>query len=325
MIGLKKWWLAVAVLLLLTSCSSQDAGGPFPSKNIELVAPASPGGGWDTTARAMQKVFDDEGIVKKPIQVINKPGGGGEVGWKYLESRDGHSLAINSSLLITNNLLGQSDLSYQNFTPIAILATEWEAVVVPKGSEINSAKELMTKLKKDPKSLKIGVAPGLGNDDHLSFVQAAKTFGVNVPKLDFLVYKSGGDVATVLLGNHIDAATMSVSEAKEQYKAGRVKILAVSSPKRLKGLEKVPTWKEEGVDMVFPHWRGVMGPPNMSEEEIAYWDQRIGQMVKTEAWKEILKNNEWEPFYKDSGESKKFLEEQYQMYKHLLNDSGLTQ
>lgn len=77
--------------------------------------------------------------------------------------------------------------------------------------------------------------------------------------------------------------------------------------------------------MVFPHWRGVMGPPNMSEEEIAYWDQRIGQMVKTEAWKEILKNNEWEPFYKDSGESKKFLEEQYQMYKHLLNDSGLTQ
>ncbi|OYD07773.1 tripartite tricarboxylate transporter substrate binding protein [Paludifilum halophilum] len=323
---MKKFLLAASLLLTLTACTSPNAGGSsFPVKNIEFVAPASPGGGWDTTARAMQKTLDDEGIVKKPINIVNKPGGSGEVGWKYLKNKDAHTLAVNSSLLITNNLLGQSDLTYDDFTPIAILATEWEAVVVPKDSDIEKAEDLMTKLKKDPKSLKLGVAPGLGNDDHLSFVQAAKTYGVEVPKLDFLVYESGGDVATALLGNHIDAATMSVSEAKEQYKAGKVKILAVSSKERLEGLEKVPTWKEEGVDMSFPHWRGIMGPPDMSEEEIAFWDEKISEMVKTEAWKEILQNNEWEAYYKNSSETKKFLQEQNEMYKDLLNDSGLTE
>jgi tripartite-type tricarboxylate transporter receptor subunit TctC len=172
--------------------------------------------------------------------------------------------------------------------------------------------------------LKIAVAPSLGNDDHLAFVKAAKTFGVDVKKLDFLVGGSGGDTVTALLGHHVDVATMSVSEAEEQYKAGKFRILAVTSDKRIKGLENVPTWKEQGVDMVFPHWRGIMGPPNMTKEQIAYWDKKLSKMVKTDDWKKILKNNEWESFYKDSKETEKFLEEQNKMYTDLIKASGLN-
>lgn len=319
-------FLSIVTLIALTACASQSSGSEsYPSDDLEFIAPASPGGGWDATARAMKKVLNDESIVEQNMNVVNKPGGGGEVGWKYLEKQNPHTLSVNSSLVITNNLLGKSNLTYQDFTPLAILTTEWEAISVPKDSSIKNAEELMKQLKEDPKSLKIAVAPGLGNDDHLSFVQAAKTYGVDVTKLDFLVYESGGDVVSALLGGHVDVATMSVSEAKQQYQADKVDILAVSSEERLKGLEEIPTWKEQGVDMVFPHWRGVMGPPDMTEEEIAYWDEKIQEMVETDAWKKILDNNEWQSFYKDSSETKKFLNEQNDMYSDLVKQSGLAE
>ncbi|MFS0645125.1 tripartite tricarboxylate transporter substrate binding protein [Siminovitchia sp. 179-K 8D1 HS] len=318
--------LSILALALLGACSSGASGGSdFPSKNIELVAPATPGGGWDATARAIQKILKDEEIVDQNINVINKPGGSGEVGWQYLKKEDAHHLAINSSLLLTNHLLGQSELTYKDFTPLAILTTEWISIAVKQDSKFQDAKEIMEQLKKDPGSLKIGVAPGLGNNDHLSFVEAAKTYGVDVTKLNFLVYESGGDVVTALLGGHVDVATMSISESKEQHQAGNFRIVSVSSDERLEGLEDVPTWKEQGVDMVFPHWRGIMGPPDMTKEEIAYWDKVIGEMVGMDAWKKLVENNEWSEFYKDSSEAKKFLEEQNKMYEELVTDSGLVE
>ncbi|GAB4074927.1 tripartite tricarboxylate transporter substrate-binding protein [Barrientosiimonas marina] len=328
--------LLLAVITVAGCSSSSDGdggkdkegeasgGSDFPEKNIEIVAPASPGGGWDGTARAMQKILSDEGIVNQNMNVVNKPGGGGEVGWQYLKEKDAHTLAINSSLVITNNVLGQSDLTYKDFTPLATLTTEWVALAVAPDSDMTSGKEVMQKLKDDPKSLKIGVAPSLGNDDHLSFIQAAKEFGVDVTKIDFQVYESGGDVVTALLGGHVDAATMSVSEAKEQHQADKINMVAVSSDERLEGLDDVKTWKEQGVDMVFPHWRGIMGPPDMSDEEIDYWDNKISKMIDTDAWQDVLDNNGWESYYKDSDETKKFLKSETDKYETLLNDAGLT-
>lgn len=327
---MKKLFSLVAILALVfvaTACSSGASGDKkdsFPTGNIELVAPATPGGGWDATARAIQKILKDEDIVDQNINVVNKPGGSGEVGWQYLSTKDAHHLAINSSLVITNNLLGQSELTYKDFTPLAILTTEWISIAVSNDSKFQTAKEVMEQLKKDPESLTIAVAPGLGNNDHLSFVQAAKTYGVDVSKLNFMIYESGGDVVTALLGGHVDVATMAVSESKDQHIAGNFRVISVSSDERLEGLEDVPTWKEQGVDMVFPHWRGIMGPPDMTEEEIAYWDKVIGEMMETDAWKDLVKNNDWSSFYKDSGEAAKFLEEQTKMYEELVSESGLV-
>ena len=329
---MKKGFISISIMamiaLFISGCSTSGGGGKngakdYPKGNLEIVAPATPGGGWDTTARSVQKVLTDQKLVKNNINVVNKPGGGGEVGFKYTNGKDANHLAINSSLLITNKLLGTSDLTYKDFTPLAILSTEWEAVVVPADSPFKNAKQLMQKLKKEPRSLKISVAPSLGNDDHLAFVDAAKTFGVNVKKLNFLVVGSGGDTVNDLLGHHVDVATMSVSEAEEQYKAGKFKILAITADKRMDELKDVPTWKEQGVDVVFPHWRGIMGPPDMTKDQIAYWDDKLSKMVKTDQWKKILKNNEWEPFYKNSSETKKFMQEQTKNYTDLVKASGV--
>jgi len=313
-----------ALTLILAACGGGTTSGSFPSKNIELVAPATPGGGWDMTARTIQKALQENDLVDQNVTVTNKPGGNGEVGWQYLSSKDAHTLAINSSLLITNQLLGQSDLTYEDFTPLAILSTEWISVAVKTDSEFENAKEVMEQLKADPSSLNIAVAPGLGNNDHLAFVRAAKEFGVDVTKLNFMVYESGGDVVTALLGGHVDVATMAVSESKEQHLAKKLRILAVTADKKIEGLEDVPTWTELGVDMVFPHWRGVMGPANMTEEQIASWDASLKAVVESDTWKEVIANNGWTSFYKNSAETKEFLAEQTKMYTELLTESGLV-
>jgi len=299
---MKKWGIfIIALLITLSACGKQKESSAekeqFPNETVEIVAPASPGGGWDTTARAVQKIMIDNDLTEQNINVINKPGGGGEVGWQYLKSRSPNTISINSSLLLSNKELGLSDLGTEDFTPIAILATEWISLTASNQSNLDSGKEVMEKLKKDPKSLTIGVAPGLGNNDHLAFVQAAKAYGVDVDKLDFLVYKSGGDLQTALLGGHVDVASTAVSEVKEQHQTG--KMLAVTSEKPVKGIEDVPTWKDQGIDVVFPHWRGVMGPKDMTPAERKYWDETMKEVVKSDSWQEIRKNNDWENFYKD--------------------------
>ena len=271
------------------------------------------------------KSMIDEKLVEQNVEVVNKPGGGGEVGWQYLSNRDAHHIAMNSSLMLTNNLLGQSKLEFRDFTPLAILTTEWIAVAVPIDSPFQDAKELLEKLKEDPSSMKIAVAPGLANNDHLSFLQAAKYFGVDVLKLNFLVYDSGGDLVTNLLDGSVDVAITSVSEFIDEHQAHKFKIIAVSSDDRLEGLEDVATWKEQGVDIVFPHWRGIVGPADMTEEEISYWNKLIKEMTETEAWDKLMKKNKWESFYKDSHETKKFLEEQEKIYRQLLDGSGLVE
>ncbi|MCE5002290.1 tripartite tricarboxylate transporter substrate binding protein [Staphylococcus pseudoxylosus] len=324
-----KKWLALVIVCstVLASCGksneSNASKNQFPDETVEIVAPASPGGGWDTTARAIQKIILEENLTKQNINVINKPGGGGEVGWQYLKSRSPNTISINSSLLLSNNELGLSDLNTDDFTPIAILATEWISLTASNKSNLNSGKEVMEKLKKDPKSLTIGVAPGLGNNDHLAFVQAAKEYGVDVENIDFLVYKSGGDLQTALLGGHVDVASTAVSEVKEQHQTGKLKMLAVTSDKPIEGIEDVPTWEDQGIDVVFPHWRGVMGPKDMTPEQREYWDTTMEKVVKSKRWQEIRKNNDWEKFYKDSEESEKFLKAQRKKYNELVNDSGL--
>lgn len=139
------------------------------------------------------------------------------------------------------------------------------------------------------------MAPGLGNDDHLSFVQVSKAFGINSAELQFFVYENKEKIINALTDKQIGAATMILSEAEKQYKFGKIIILAVSAPKRLDRLPEIPTWKEQGIDVVFQHRKGIMGPKDMTEEEVAYWDDVIKRMVESDSWK---------GFYKDSGESR---------------------
>ncbi|MCV9887855.1 tripartite tricarboxylate transporter substrate binding protein [Metabacillus halosaccharovorans] len=309
--------VSTLIFLLLTGCANEEGVKRELDKEVTIIAPSSTGGGWDVTVRAIKKILLQENILDD-IEVINKVGAGGEVGWKYTYQQQENVLAMNSSLIITNHLLGQSKLTFEDFTPIATLAKEWEVVIVSKDSSINRANTLLSEIKQAPEQYKIGISPRLGNDDQLSFVLASKQYGIQPKNLQFRIYENSDEVVKALISKEIEVATMSISEAKKYYDRDQVKLLVISADKRLKELPELPTWKEEGIDIVFQHWRGIMGPPNMSKEEIEFWNYVFGEMVKTEAWKKTLEHFMWEDFYKDSEETYKYLKEQSMMYEQLM-------
>lgn len=340
---LKRKSLAIALLfgliasIVLAGCSSGQSGQSTapsggeqkswsPSGTIEILAPANPGGGWDMLARTIQKTLSDEKIVTTPMIITNKPGGGGATAWTYLKGKKGKGeiLSVNSSLLLLNHLLGSSELTYKDFTPLANLQAEWEVVAVSADSPYKTGKEFFEALKKDPASMPIGVGPALGNDDHIQFLMLAKAYGIDPASIKFVVYPgAGGEQIPALLGGHIKAITISLAETLEQHKAGKLRILGVSSEKRLDILPDVPTWKEQGVDLVFAHWRGIMGPPEMTPEQVQYWGDVLGKMVETESWKTAMKNLGMDTFYMPPEEYKAYLEKQNAEFESLLKQVGL--
>ena len=322
----KLFCFAVAALAC-GAVQAQSSGKAWtPDTTIEFIAPAGPGGGWDLTARALQRAATSDKIINKNIIVSNKPGGGGATGWNYLKGKEGnaHYLAMNSSLVLLNNLLGSSKLSYQDFTPLAMLSSEWISVAVKADSPYKSGKELMEALKKDPGVITIGVGPSLGNNDHLSFVRVAKESGVDVSKLKWVVYeKAGGDLVMSLLGGHLGVATTAMSETLQQHKAGKLRILAISADKRSAMAPEIPTWKEQGVDMVYPHWRGVMGPPGMTAEQIKYWDDALAKLTASKTFVKTMESMNQQVTYKNSLEFRRFLADQNATLGPLVDQLGL--
>ena len=319
---------SLILIIALVGVVSTVAAAPSwkPTKTIELVAPANPGGGWDMLARVVQKSLMDEKLVDKNVIVVNKPGGSGAVGWTYLQGKKGQGeyLAATSTLLLFNNLLGLSELTYKNFTPIAMLQSEWEAIAVRTDSPYKTLKDLMQAMKTSPSAVAIGIGPSLGNDDHITILEVGKNFGVDPAKIKFMVYPgAGGEIVPALLGGHIQATVIGIAEVLEQHKAGKMRILGVSSPERLSFLSDVPTFTEQGINVVFPHWRGLIGAPGLSAEQVAFWDATFSKMVQTKTWKDQIANLGWTNFYQDSATHAKYLAEQTKSFDELLTAVGL--
>lgn len=315
-----------ATFFMLGSAGMANAADWKPTKPIEIIAPAGPGGGWDLLARTMQKVLTEEKLVDQPILVTNKPGGGGASGWNYLKSKSGQGefLAATSPLILQNNLLGKSDLTYKDFMPLANLMAEWEVVAVKADAPWKNGKEFFEAMKKDPTNMHIGVGPALGNDDHIQFLTLAKAFGADPKKVKFVVYpNTAAEQIPALLGGHIKAITISLAETMEQVKAGKLRILGVSAPKRIPDLPNVATWKEQGIDFVFPHWRGVFAAPGLSPEQQKFWNDTMTKMTASAGWKNALKTLDWDSYYQNTAEHTAFLEQQDKLMKGILSDVGL--
>ncbi|QIW79025.1 tripartite tricarboxylate transporter substrate binding protein [Bacillus tequilensis] len=310
--------LFIALLLFMQGDIRQAAAPRLPDGPIEIVVPAEPSGGWDVTAQAIQSVLRQKQIVKGDVHIVYKPGGGGEKGWKYVNDSSKRIISMTSSLILSNDILRQSKLKMSDFTPLAILSKEWQAVALPKGSSLTNGKDLLDEIKMNPGKVKIGFAPGFGNDDQLSFVSAADMYGIDPFTIQFLQYDSSEQLIQALIRHEIEAASMTVSEAKTYERRGDLTLAAVTSDKRLPGFPDVPTWKEQGIPFVFSHWRGVLGPKNMSEEEISYWDQALKKVTSSPEWKRKINDQDGESFYLNSRETKRFLEQQTTFYQSIM-------
>jgi putative tricarboxylic transport membrane protein len=319
-------FLNVVLIASLIACSSTASTENYPDKSIELVAAGSPGGGLDTIARVVDEALKSADLQDQAFTIKNQGGGGGNEARAYIAKQDGdpYVLLTESNRVYVNNIVGTTELGLDDVTPIARMMTEYLVWVVKEDSPYTDATQILEKLQDDPTSVQFGVGT-IPSNDQMNILRPAMEYGVDPTKIPVVAFKSGGDLMTQLLGGHIEVISTGLSEAIEQVEAGNVRVLAVSSPEPLDGeLADIPTWKSLGVDVSILHWRGIFGPPNMPKETVEYWDAKLSELVKTDAWNEQLEKYGWFNAYADSETFKAELEEERETMENLLNDLGLA-
>ncbi|GGF29832.1 tricarboxylic transport TctC [Halobacillus andaensis] len=323
----------ILFLSILTACSkdqyaSSENGEWEPQQPIELVAPAGAGGGWDTTARSVSQVMEEEGIVDEDMGVVNKPGGGGAVGWAYIDGKQGnpHHLFIGSPPLIFIPLNGQSQIGYEDFTPLANMIADYAAFAVREDAKWDDLNELFDDMKEDPQDITVVGTSSPGSMDHMQFVKIAKEAGVDITKIKYVSSQDGGALTQVLNGN-ADVFSTGVAETVEQVRAGKIKVLGITAEERLEGdvLSEFATAKEQGIDATFTNWRGFFGPKDMDEGQVKYYEQAFKEVSDSEAFNEIREKYGWDEMYMTSEEYKEYLHEQNEELNVLLEEMGLAE
>ncbi len=300
----------------------------FPSKPIEFVVASPPGGSADQLMRMMKNIMEKRKLVTEaPITIVNKPGGAGLVAASYLDKRegDGHLMFIVNNLIFLNDLYGRTDKNYaEKVTPLATLISEYCAVGVRSDSKFKAPADLIAALKKDPKSVIIGV-PNQGSDHHLHMIMLAMKLGIDPKELKIVPYNGAGTMIPAILGGHVDVMAVGPGSISELVRGGKLRYLAIAAPERLKDdTSDVPTWKENGIDLLFPRWKGVIGPPNMPANSIAWWENKLGELTKTPEWQAILKGQGWEDFYMNQHDTAEYFKQDYLNLKELVKSAGLS-
>lgn len=297
-----------------------------PERAVEIVLNTAPGSGPDRTARTLQKIWQDQRSLGVATTVSNRPGGGGAVAYTYLNQKpgDGHFISIASSSLVTNNVMGRGP-GHLDVTVIARLFGEYIAVAVRPDSKLGSGRDLIELLKKDPGALSFGIATSLGNSNHQAVALALKASGIDVRKTKNVVFQSGGNAITALLGGHVDVVPASVSSWVARLQAGEIRLLAVAAPQRLTGaIAPVPTWREQGVNAVVSNWRGIVGPRGLAPSQVAFWEDATRKAIGAEDWRRELEQLLLSDDFLASREFQKYLDEQHAEIRALLTDLGLV-
>lgn len=298
-----------------------------PQKNVEIVVGSAPGGSNDKTARTVERILVTNKLVPTSVTVVNKPGGGSNIAFAYVaqHAADPHYLLVGTPSLLTNHITGLGKLGHHDFTPVASLFNDYIVFAVNAASPIRTGKDLVERMKKDPKSVSIGFATTLGSHNHIAAGLLMKAIGGNPRDLKVIAYKGSADAITNLLGGHIDLVTTAAGNVAGHVAAGKLRVVAVAANQRFKGaLADIPTWKEQGVNLVFGGWRGIMAPKGITPQQAAYWEGALRKATAAPEWKADIEKNFWADDFATGEQFRKDLEKDYADMKAVLVDIGLA-
>lgn len=305
-------------------CAAFAAPAAHAQMDLKIIAPAAPGGGWDQTARSMQQALVASGIAKS-VQVTNIPGAGGSVGLaQFVNSAkgDGSTLMVNGFVMVGALILNQSPVSLDQVTPIARLTEETQVVVVPANSPIKDAKDLAAAVKADV--AKVTWAGGsAGGVDHITAALFAGAAGADASKVNYVPFSGGGESLAAILGGKVTAGISGWSEYEGQIKAGKLRAIGITAPSRMPGVE-APTFREQGVDLVLTNWRSVVAGPGISAEQKKTLSDAVDKLVKSDAWKEQLKQKGWDDAYLSGDAFATFLKQEQERVHAVLKSVGLV-
>jgi putative tricarboxylic transport membrane protein len=319
--------LAIVAIAVPGGATGDDESEPYPTRQLAIMAPAGPGGGWDTTARAFQASSRDAKL-DDGIEVYNVEGAGGVLGLSQLVSKDHgdpYELMMTGLVMLGAIETNGSDIKLTRATPIATLITETEAIVVPAKSKYRSMRDLADALKRDPGSVRVA-GGSAGGTDQLLAGELTRTVGGDPKAVRYVAHSGGGEANAAILSGSVDAGITGLSEIVDQVDAGKMRLLAVSSPVdvEIKG-RKLPTLKDEGIDLELTNWRAMFAPPGITDSERRRITEWVVKVTRTPSWKKNVERYDWTEFVRSGRDLDAFLASEQARVEKTIDELGIGQ
>ena len=307
----------VACLWCLTAAAA-------PAGNLHFIVPGGAGSGWDTTARGTGMVLRDAALIQSAsFENISGAGGGKAIG-TLIETaeRRSNTLMVNSTPIIVRSLTKIFPFSFRDLTPVARVIGDYQVLAVRYDSELLKFQDVLSRFRENPRSVKFAGGSVRGDLDHLVPALALQAAGENPQLLAYVPYDGGGKALAGFLSGEGDLLSTGLSEALSYHRAGRLRIIAVSAPQRLAGLDDLPTFVEQGVEFEFVNWRGFFAAPGTSTKIVDEYAVLFEKMLTTPEWEELRARNGWKNFYLGREAFVQFLEQQEQDIGELMQKLG---
>ncbi len=300
---------------------------PLPAlaaANVKMMIPANPGGGWDTTGRALGKALQDSGAAST-VTYDNKGGAAGALGLAQFingSKGDPNALMVMGAVMLGGIITGKPPVNLSQATPIARMTSEYNVFVLPANSPFKTMADVVAQLKKDPGSVKWG-GGSRGSTEHIAAAMIAREVGVDPAKINYVAFRGGGEAIAAILGGNVTVGGSGYSEFAEYIASGKMRPLAVTSDTRLKGVN-VPTLKEQGINVVIGNWRGVYGAPGITAPQRKELTDMVLKALKSKAWAEAMEKNSWTPAVLTGADFEKFVDDDFASLRATMVKSGMV-
>ena len=319
-------WVVLLVLALVWGGGSPAQAAWEPTKPIEFVIPAGTGGGADQMARLIAGIAEKHKLSPRPIIVVNKAGGAGAEGFLHVKGKkgDAHTIIITLSNLFTTPLHTGVPFNWKDLTPISRMALDRFILWVNAETPYKTAKEYIAAVKERSGGdrMKMG-GTGSAQEDQIITIQVEQALGL---KFTYVPFKGGGEVCVNLVGKHVDSTVNNPIECASNWKAGRVRPLAVFDPERIPDPDwkDIPTVKEAlGLDIQYNMLRGIFGPPEMPKEAVDWYVAFLKKVYDTPEFKKYLSDGALKPAFLTGADYVKWVEGAEQLHKDLMVKGGL--
>ena len=314
--------------IFLRSMAALAAASGLPlsvsaAASLKMMIPANPGGGWDTTGRALGKALQDAKVADS-VNFENKGGAAGALGLAQFvngSKGDPNAMMVMGAVMLGGIITGKPPVSLSAATPLARLTSEYNVFVLPAASPLKTMKDVVEQLKKDPGSVKRG-GGSRGSTEHIAAAMIAREVGVDPAKINYVAFRGGGEATAAILGGNVTIGGSGYSEFSEYINSGKMRAIGVTSANRLKGVA-VPTLKEQGINVEIGNWRGVYGAPGITPDQRRALIDMVVKATKSKAWSEAMEKNNWTPALLTGADFEKFVDDDFASLRATMVKSGM--
>jgi putative tricarboxylic transport membrane protein len=299
------------------------AQGRYPSRPVEVVVPYAPGGGTDNLMRMIVGIIDENKWSPQPLNVVNRAGGSGAIGYTYLIGKKGtpHTIAGATPMVVRGKIAGLLPGDHRDAMQILMIVAIDELMLSVRADSPYPTIEAFIKAARErPGQLTVG-GTGSADEDQIFTYLMEQAAGI---KVKYVPFNSGGEVTTALMGGHVDAAVENPNEIIAQVEARKAKNLVVAARQRMKDAADIPTFKEKGYEVFWEQYRGVVGPADMGAEAVKWWQDTLRKVTESPKWQEqYIKRNLLTPVAWVGEEANQYLDGLRGKYQKALADLGV--